>query len=181
MKSQILIKRYTQGLVNAIKDEAEFSELNRQLSDFLILLSSHKDLRDLLASPLLRKNKKSQIIKDILARESSNPKTSRFILLLLEHNRLELLGDILDFLPVCWNEKKGAFTFEVASVVPLTEVQKKRLKKRLELLEKKPVVLSYEIDPELLGGLSVRRGNMVYDISLKGNLMKLKEKICERY
>jgi len=50
---------------------------------------------------------------------------------------------------------------------------------KLERLEKKPVVLKYRIDPELVGGLMIKRKNIVYDISIKGSLLKLKEKIIE--
>jgi len=179
MKSQILIRRYTQGLVNAIKEESEFLRLSRELSDFSKILSSHAKLWKTLSSLFLPKDKKIQILEEILARKVYLEKTSRFVLLLVRHNRLDLLASILDSLPVFWNEKKGIFTFEVASVVPLTENQRERLKKELELLEKRPVTLDYKIDPELVGGLSVRRGNIVYDVSIKGSLLRLKERIYE--
>lgn len=177
MKIQILIRRYTQGLVNAIKDESEFSVLSRELLDFSKLLSTHTELSKTLSSPFLLKDKKIQILKEILSRKSFQEKISRFIILLAGHNRLGLLAGILDSLPVFWNEKKGILAFEVASVVPLTDTQRKRLRRELELLEEKPVTLDYRIDPELIGGLCVRRGNIVYDVSIKGNLLKLREKI----
>ena len=106
-------------------------------------------------------------------------KASRLILLLVENNRVELLSDILESLPEAWNEKNGIYTFEVASVVPLTDGQKKNLEKKLELSEKRPVVLKFRIDPALVGGLWIKRGNMVYDVSIKGSLMKMKEKAYE--
>ena len=179
MKDQILIKRYTQGLVNSIKNEEEFSALNRELSDFAELLEKHKKLKHTLSSPFLPTSKKTQVTDEILVKKSLGKKLSRFILLLVENNRLELLPGIIESLPVVWNENKGIYTFNVASVVPLTEFQKKKLEKKLELLEKRPVVLKYRIDHELVGGLWIQRGNIVYDVSIKGSLMKLKEKICE--
>jgi F-type H+-transporting ATPase subunit delta len=172
MKSQILVKRYTQGLVNSIKNETEFSALSQELSNFALLLRKHQKLKDTLYSPFLPTTK-------VLAKQSFGKKASRFILLLVENNRLELFPDIIESLPEVWNEQKGAYTFEVVSVVPLTDGQRKRLEKKLELLEKRPVILKYRIDPELVGGLWVRRENIVYDVSIKGNLMKLKEEISE--
>ncbi len=179
MKSQILVKRYTQGLVNSIKNETEFSALSQELSNFALLLRKHQKLKDTLYSPFLPTTKKTQIAGEVLAKQSFGKKASRFILLLVENNRLELFSDIIESLPEVWNEQKGAYTFEVASVVPLTDGQRKRLEKKLELLEKRPVILKYRIDPELVGGLWVRRENIVYDVSIKGNLMKLKEEISE--
>jgi len=179
MKSQILVKRYTQGLVNAIRSREEFETLAGELADFSNLLSAHKELREILFSLFLTTTKKTQIVKEILAKKSVHEKTSRFLLLLVGHNRLELLGDILDLLPVVWNEKQGVLTFEVSSVVPLTAAQKEKLQRELELLEKSSVRLNFKIDPELIGGLYLRRANTAYDDSLRGHLTKLKEKISE--
>lgn len=179
MKNQALIKRYTQGLVNALKNEAEFKALKKEIYDFTALLSSHKQLNRILSRPFLPRTKKVQIIKDILEGTALSEKATRFLIIIVENNRLELLPDILDFLPILWNEKKGVFTYEVASAVPLSEAQKKRLEQKLESLEKKPVFLKYLVEPELLGGISLKKGNIIYDISLKGQLSKLKEKIIE--
>jgi F-type H+-transporting ATPase subunit delta len=179
MRSQILVKRYTQGLVNALQDEKEFTAVGQELAGFVKLLSERPDLTDVLASPFIAAKKKNQIIKDILAASSFSEKTSRFIGLLLEHGRLHLLGNILQAFPVFWHERQGVSTFEVSSVVSLTEAQKESLKLQLERVEKRPVYLTYKVEPELVAGISLKKGNFVYDASIKGQLSKLKEKICE--
>lgn len=179
MKDHILVNRYAKGLVNAIQDQEEYAMIERELLEFAGLLRDHQSLKDVLESPLLSSNKKVQIVKGVLTVQAFGAKTSRFILLLLDHNRLHLFNELLDGLPVLWNEKRGIYTFEVSSVIPLKETQKRRLEKELERLEKNPVRLTYAIDPLLIGGLRVKKGNFVYDISLKGHLLKLKEKISE--
>jgi len=45
MKNEILVKRYAQGLINSVKDEAEFLSLWREISAFSELLQSHKELK----------------------------------------------------------------------------------------------------------------------------------------
>ena len=179
MKNQILVKRYTLGLVNSIKSEKEFRALYEELTAFSKLTITHEELREILSNPFLPKSKKKEIIEELLARKPFGDKASRFVLLLLENNRFELLPDILDLLPELWNEERGILTYEVASVVPLKEDQKKKIQEKLELLEKKPVVLKYRIDPDLIGGLWIKKGNIVYDTSIRGHLLKLKERICE--
>lgn len=179
MKSQILVKRYTLGLVNSVKDEAELSALLGELSAFSELLHTHKKLKETLLNPFFPTSRKMLIAQELLASMSARKKTERCILLLVENNRLERLPEIIESLPAAWNEKKGVDTYEVASVIPLSDGQRKKLKARLERLEKKPVVLKYRIDPDLVGGLLIKRKNIVYDISIKGSLLKLKEKIIE--
>ena len=179
MKSHILVKRYTQGLVGALADEPEFITVQRELAEFQELLSSHEALKGTLASPFVAARKKTRVIKDVLAVSGFTAKTSRLILLLFEHGRLDLLGDMLEALPVIWNERRGVATFDVSSVVTLADAQKKRLKAELERLEGRPVFLRYSIDPRLVAGLSLQRGNVVYDASLRGHLAKIKERISE--
>ena len=106
-------------------------------------------------------------------------KTKRFLLLLVENTRLMLLPEILECLPALWNEEQGIATFEVSSVIPLNANQKKRLEEKLSQLEKRPVALSYRLDPSLIGGLSIRKGNIVYDASIQGDLERIKQKIAE--
>jgi F-type H+-transporting ATPase subunit delta len=179
MRSQILIRRYAQGLISSAKDEGEFGSLYGELSEFEKFLSVHTKLQDTLKSPFLPATKKTEIAAQILERSSIGDKAKRFLLLLVENSRLALLPEILERLPVLWNEEHGIATFEVSSVIPLNPAQKKRLEKKLALLEHSPVTLTYKIDPSLIGGLSIRKGNIVYDASIQGDLERLKQKMAE--
>ena len=179
MKHRVLIKRYSQGLVNAIQDEEEFTAIHAELLHFLDLLESREKLKEILQSPFLPLTKKKDLTDELLKNLSYKPKTARFISLCVENDRLEFFSDILDFLPEHWNEEKGVSTFEVSSVVPLSESQKQRLREKLERLEQKPVYLKYKTDLSLVGGLSIKRGNIIYDVSIRGNLERMKENIIE--
>ncbi|MGB7296878.1 MAG: ATP synthase F1 subunit delta [Candidatus Aminicenantales bacterium] len=179
MEKLILVKIYAQGLVNALGDDAEFAVVSRELADFGEKIVNHPALKEILASPFVAGRKKAQVIQEILAVSGFAGKTQRFILLLREHNRLGLLGDIQEALPVVWHESRGLATFEVSSVVSLSEAQKKGLQKELERLEGRPVFLRFLIDPGLVAGLSLRKGNLIYDASVKGQLAKIKERISE--
>jgi F-type H+-transporting ATPase subunit delta len=179
MKNQVLIRRYTHGLVDALRDDREFAAVKKALHDFRELLRSHESLASVLSSPFIPRKKRFEILRDILGRLTSEEKAGRFISLLLEKNRMGLLESILASLDVFWKEKKGILTIEVSSVIPLTDEQKKRLQERMEMLEGCPVHLTFRIDPELLGGICLRRGNLVYDVSLRGHLDRLRERIYE--
>jgi F-type H+-transporting ATPase subunit delta len=179
MRNQVLIKRYAQGLINSTKDKKDFESLLHQIREFHDLLSTQKNLKDVLTSPFLPAAKKKEITAQILAKTSLTERSKRFLLLLVDNNRLTLIQDIIDQSPEIWNDEHGIATFVVSSVVPLDEKQKKRLEERLKRLEKRNVSLSYKIDPSLIGGLSIRKKNIVYDVSIQGDLERLKQKISE--
>ncbi len=61
--------------------------------------------------------------------------------------------------------------------MPLTDAQKARLAKGLEASEKKPVRLVARTDPAVGGGLAVRKGHIVYDASVEGQLSAIQERL----
>jgi F-type H+-transporting ATPase subunit delta len=179
MRNQVLVRRYARGLVGALREESELNAVHRELSAVSRLLRTNLELAAVLKSPFVPKKNKDQIIKDILAATPPGPKTSRFLGLLLEHNRLDILEDILNVVPALWRERQGVQTFEVSSAIPVTPQQKERLRAELERREGRPVFLEYRVDAGLVGGLSLRKGNIIYDVSVEGRLEKLKEKMIE--
>jgi F-type H+-transporting ATPase subunit delta len=179
MKKRVLVKRYVQGFLNTVKDEGEYQALYQELLGFHELLATQEEMRETLLSHFLPTSKKVELAGELLTKASYQRKNLRFILLLIENGRFELFPEMLESLPEFWNKSKGVSTYEVTSVVPLTEDQKSRLAKKLEWLAKKPVFLKYRRDPSLIGGISVQKGNIIYDASIKGNLERLKQLIIE--
>ncbi len=179
MKNKTLVRRYLRGLVNSISNEDEFRVISGQLLDFQKFVSSQKELQQVLFKSVLPTSRKKAIGEGILKNRDHHPKVQRFLLLLIENGRLEFLPDILLDLPDMWNVSQGISSFEISSVISLSENQKKVLADKLEKMEKRPVFLKYKIDPDLIGGVSLRQGNIVYDASLRGALTKLQEKILE--
>jgi F-type H+-transporting ATPase subunit delta len=177
MKTQILVKRYANGLVDSIQNDKEFSRIFKQIESFHKMVTSSQDLSDVLLKPFIPKSKAEKVVEELLNKAKSDQKVIRFILLLIENERVYILGDVIKVLPEAWNEKKGLVTIEVSTAVPLKKNQKNRLKKKLEKIEKKPVWLKYKIDKEIIGGLSIRRENTFFDVSIRGDLMRLSEKI----
>jgi len=179
MANKALVRRYTRGLVQAIGDAEELAEIDLQLTEFRLFLSKHKDLNLSLSSSLHPAARRLAVADEILARLTLNPKARRFIQILVKNNRLSILEELAKNLSEMWNEEHGILSFEVSSVVPLSDDQKDKLRTKLERLERKPVHLEYRIEKGLIGGLCLRQGNIIYDASLRGALDKLKEKISE--
>lgn len=179
MRHQAAVRRYAQGLVRAIKEDREYEPALSSLQVFLEVYSSREDLRTALSSPALNARRKASLLEDVAARTGVRGKAMRFLSLLLAYKRLDLLPDIIDLLPEAWHEKHDVWTFEVTSAVPLTDAQKDRLRARLEAWQKRGVHLVYKIDPGIVGGLALRRGHVIYDASVQGQLDRFQESLRE--
>jgi F-type H+-transporting ATPase subunit delta len=179
MRNQILVKRYAEGLAAALRTESEYEAVRRDLDEYSGLLRESAELSAALIRPFLALARRQEIAEDVFERLALQTKTRRFLRLLIQHGRCEILRDIIRDLPAVWDAQNGVVPFEVRSVVPLSDAQRTRLEAGLRALEKRPVACSYVLDPRIIGGLAVRKGNMIYDVSLRGQLERLKSEIRE--
>lgn len=179
MQRTVLLRRYTQGLIDTLKDEHEYAEILQNLTEFSSFAVENVEFAETMNSPFLSASKKKKVAAAVLDGTNFEDKSKRLLLLLIENDRLGLLPDVCETLPLAWNEEKGIVNFEVNSVVALSDAQKDKLTARLEKMRGSPVSIRYRIDPSLIGGISVRQGNILYDVSLAGALDRLKENILD--
>jgi F-type H+-transporting ATPase subunit delta len=177
MKNLAIVKKYADGLARALENDREFSSVGAEVRAFLEVFLSNKDLRRALVSPFVNTRRREAILGAVLSHAGTGPKASRFLTLLQHHKRMDLLPDIVEALPEAWSEKQGVVTYEVTAAVPMTPAQQDRLAKGLEAAEGKPVRLVLKADPGLVGGLALRKGHIVYDASVEGELTALKERL----
>lgn len=177
MRNEPIVRRYTEGLVRAVADEREFAAVAKDVRDFLGLFHASADLRAALLSPFIPAKKKAAVLESVLARAAAGPKASRFLGLLLQHKRLDLLAAIVESLDEAWAARQGILTFEVTSAAPLAPAQRDRLTRGLEAAEGRPVRLVAKVDPAVIGGVAVRRGHVVFDASVEGRIAALEEQI----
>jgi F-type H+-transporting ATPase subunit delta len=177
MRNLALVKKYADGLARALEDDREYEAVGADVRAFLGIFESQQNLGRALVSPFISARKREAVLDEVLTRMGTSPKASRFLKLIQHHKRMEHLPAIVEALPQAWSEKKGVVTYEVASAVPMTSAQRDRLAGRLEASEGKPVRLILTTDPGLVGGLALRKGHIVYDASVEGELNVLKERL----
>ena len=103
-----------------------------------------------------------------------------FLLVLNEHERLDLLKPITVAYSDLRDERGGRVRVQVLTAVPLPDDQRERLRQQLaENLHKEPV-LETDVDPELLGGMVVRVNDWLYDYSVRAQLEDIRKQILAR-
>ncbi len=179
MRSQVLINRYAQGFLRTMSSEKEFSRLYKQLQEFEQFVTAQEKYEHVFLRPFIPTSRKIKLIEEIMKKSRFDAKVARFIRLLVEKERLYILPGLVEKIPDIWNESRGVVSFEVTSAIPLSEKQKQALQGKLEKMESAPVSLKYKIDSGLIGGIYLNRNNMIYDLSIRGSLTRMKEKISE--
>ncbi len=175
MKENSLAKRYAAGLIKTLENEKEYRDVKKELEQFLELLDSIHQFKAGMETLLFSKSQKKEVLDSLHEKIKFKKKTYRFLLTVMEENRLIYLDAILRLLEELWFEKSGIEKMKVYSAVPLGSALEKELVKKLEQAFKKTIVLEKEIDSSLIAGIKIQRGLVYYDFSIEGNLKKLKE------
>lgn len=102
-----------------------------------------------------------------------------FIALLAENKRLALLPEIATCFAALVAEQNKTAQVSVASAFELDSQRQQQLQKALTQRFACDIELDFRVDPELIGGLVIRKGNWVYDHSLKGQLNRLRQRLHE--
>jgi F-type H+-transporting ATPase subunit delta len=165
---------------NAFMDFAEGKNSLKQASDDMIMLedtlSKSKELRVVLMSPVINKDKKESIIKEIFSK-NVNALTLEFLLFVNSKNRGDFLLDIAKRYNEIQNIKMNRVEAEVVSSIDFSDDQKNVMLKQLKEFSKKEVIPSFKKDDSLIGGFTVKINDTVIDASVKQQLKKLRKSL----
>jgi len=99
----------------------------------------------------------------------------KFVELLVEKNQLSRAEKIIDEFIKIWNSKRGIVEAKAISAKGLDKETIKLLKNYIvKLSGAKEVMMSQEVNKDILGGMVIRYGDKVVDGSLKTQLEDLK-------
>lgn len=172
-------RAYAEALLNVAGRQGKAEAIVAELDEFRAdVLDEHPKLAAILASPSVGAAEKDALLTRLLEGRADEL-TVKFLRLLNRNGRLELLGTILRQARELSNKRLNRRAVVVTSAVALDEGQRQELTAQLrERLGAEPVV-TFEVDPSLLGGLVIRLGDELHDASVRGQLRRLRRRLVE--
>ena len=140
---------------------------------FLETLSSSKELKSSLSSPMVSNDSKKSILKDVF-QEQLGAAFISFLMVLVDRNRIGVVETILEkYLELAY--KVSAVTIaNVTTAIPLSPEQHDSLTSKLkQMTSAEEVKLVITVEPELIGGFIIQVDSKVIDTSLKGQLKQI--------
>ena len=167
-----LAKRYARALVGAAKEEGRLEEVSDELAQAASWLED-RELSEALASPALTQENRSALVSQMTESLGHSPLTRRFLDLITERQRLAWFAGMQRAYTEMVDRELNRLRAIVRSAAPLTEEQVASLSSALEERHGKKVLLSTEIDPDLVAGITVEIEGKTYDGSARTQLARV--------
>jgi F-type H+-transporting ATPase subunit delta len=135
-------------------------------------VASNTDVAALMQNPQFDTQELVKFFSDIL-KPVLDPHKINFIRLLAEKNRLQALPDIAAMFKQVRAEDEKVISVQVSSATPLPMAYQQKLAQALTKRLQRTVELVCDIDPDVLGGVVIRAGDLVIDGSIRGKLTRL--------
>jgi F-type H+-transporting ATPase subunit delta len=181
--SLAVANRYARALADAVM--ADGSGLEPQaaiagLADFAAAVKESPELRTILTSPAVSVARKRAVVSRLCDAMGAHKLIRNFLFVAVDHGRIASLPEIAAAFQAAVDERQGRVRAEVASASPLDEAREASLRAELARMTGKQVRCEFQVNPELIGGVSVRIGSTIYDGSVRGQLDALGARLSAR-
>lgn len=168
--------RYASALMELTNEQKKSGAVADDLMIVKTAVDSSRELRALLASPVVPKEKKQAVLRDVFKKKISETVLG-YMTEIVVKGRENILGEILSQYFVLRDEQLGIVRVQVKTSVEFSAKQEKDLAKQLEAMTKKKIEVTFSLDASLKGGFIARVGDTVLDGSVKRQLEILKVKL----
>lgn len=171
--------RYAQALYEVAAAKSQQDQFLNELRAIAEIFTKHPEILSYFTSPTMAYTGKQQVLKEAFSGKAS-PDVYNLLLLLNEKQRLNVFSEIVEAFEFLIDDARGISKGVVRSASPLDPEQRKRLEETVKKVTKKQVILKFEIDPELVGGLIAKVGGWTFDDSLSSHLQTMREELSRR-
>jgi F-type H+-transporting ATPase subunit delta len=168
---------YARSLFEVAKEHDALDEIHEDLDAFADAMNESRDLQVFFFSPYFSSQEKKEGVKKVI--EGGNEFFIRFLELLAERHRMPAIFRIRRELDSLWAEENKLLPVTIVSAVELDEDTIKEIGRKIEEQTGRKVELESKVDPNLIGGLVLRVGNVVLDASVRNRLEKLRKQVAK--
>lgn len=177
MISETVTRRYVKALFGAAQASGQVAAVAPYLTGLQELWLAQDELRASMMSPRLPVEKKRSVLKRLIG-DTAPTLVQRFVSLLLDKGRIEVLAGGGTIYNELQDEAAGVRHAHVLSAVPLSAEQQQRLIETLSQSLQAQIVISSAVDPDVIGGLRVRVGDVLIDGTIRRRLEGLRKQLA---
>ncbi|MFT3696270.1 MAG: ATP synthase F1 subunit delta [Kofleriaceae bacterium] len=174
-----LARRYAKAIFEIGSSQGGLDKIGSDLRSLANAIKDSQELQSTLTSPAIPKADRRKVVDGLLQRIGVVTVSRNVVYMLLDAERLSYVISISRELDAMIEAKAGRVTAEIVSAKPLDPMQLSQITASLEKLSGKKVTVTKREDPELLGGVIAKVGDVVYDGSLRTQLRTIRDELSK--
>lgn len=168
---------YARALFEVASERGVLDTVREQLAQFVDALSADRQLEMFFVSPYFSTAEK----KDGLGRmvEGASETFMSFLETVVERQRMPEIFHIRARYEKLWDAEMNLLPVEVTSAVTLDDATVRSIGERIGAGTGNTIQLRTVVDPDVLGGIVLRVGNVILDASIRNKLNQLRKEVAQ--
>lgn len=167
---------YANALFELYTENGSDEQIYKDINSYAKIFALNSDLEELLASPLMTRDEKSDVLSKVFDDDSI---TGDFIHLLCDKGRISYIGVITELFNHRYNEYKNIEEVTVITSTPLSDVLREKVLKMLSEKIKKTIKLIEKTDPSIIDGIIIDYDNRRIDSSVRARLDSMRSSVSD--
>lgn len=168
-------KRYAQAAFDVAKEQSRLDEWERDLNHLTATLGNSES-EEFFEHPAVATEDKQAALRSLVPSEQQHG-VRNLALMLLERNRLQQLPQIVEVFHSLVLDDRGVAIANVTTAIDLTPDELDLVRTKIQQMVGKELELTTHVDPEIIGGIVVRIGDMLLDGSVITQLKQLRQRM----
>lgn len=166
--------RYAKSLIDLAQEENATEAVYQDMVQIVAVMKANAELRAVLANPIIKQDKKQQIISRIFGGKIQKS-IEAFFEIMIRKGRAGLVYSTAQEFLQAYKRLMNIVEAKVISAAALSQEHMERIKEAIAAQTGGTVVLNNQIKPELIGGFIITVGDKQLDSSILGKLNKLEK------
>jgi F-type H+-transporting ATPase subunit delta len=168
---------YARALFEVASEQDILDRVHDELGAFADAMSASRELMTFFFSPYFAVKEKKDGLRRAVT--GASPAFSNFLEALIERHRMPAIFRIRTDFNALWDEARKLLPVQITSAVALGEDEVKSLGERIGQQVDRQVEVSADVDPDILGGVVLRVGNVILDASIRNRLEQLRKQVAQ--
>lgn len=180
MKISELARRYAKAVFELAVDNRTQDKLIDELRLLQEAFNKDPEIREFLTNPMVPRADRVAALEKALEGKALSKEAIDLVLLLARKDRFGLFNEVVLAYEAEVDAANNVCRGTVRSAVVLSAEERQRVEATVENAIKKKVIMTYKVDPSVIGGLVAQVGSFTFDDSISSHLRRLNEELKRR-
>lgn len=180
MKVSQVAHRYAKAVYELAVESGHQDKVFDDLRALEQAFDKDKEIHEFLTNPLIEAATRAQALEKSFAGKNLSKEAHDLVLLLAKRERIAAFKEIVAAFEQHADAANKVCRGTVRSASVLDPEERKRIETTVEKVLNKKVIMTYKVDPEVIGGLIAQVGSYTFDDTIASHLRRMNDELKRR-